>query len=246
MPSASRSSATRAAEPVPPVSARARRIELVIKIGGSLLESGRLAATLGVIARARRGLVVVPGGGPFADKVRAAQAARGFDDVTAHRLALSAMQRMAQVMAAMCERLAPAATLAEMRGAAASGAIPVWLPLKLAGRDRTIPADWSITSDGLAARLAERLGVETVVLMKSCSVAPGGNLAELAEGGIVDAAFGDIVARAGLAAHVLGPADAARLRTLLDIPREEPASARARRDRGLAARLPGGGAHGQG
>lgn len=223
-----------------------RRIELVIKIGGSLLESGRLASALGAIAQARRGLVVVPGGGPFADSVRAAQAARGFDDATAHRKALSAMQRMAQVMAGMCARLVPAETLAEMRRAAGAGAIPVWMPLALAGRDRTIPADWSITSDGLAARLAERLGVENIVLVKSCPITPGRGAAELAGDGIVDATFADIVARAGLAAHVLGPADGARLRALLGIAGGEPAATFAGRDRATAARSPGGIAHGQG
>lgn len=228
------------------MSARARRIELVVKVGGSLLESGRLGSALGVIAKARRGLVVVPGGGPFADTVRAAQAARGFDDTTAHRKALLAMERMAQVMAAMCKRLTPAATLAEMRGAAAAGAIPVWLPLTLAGRDRTIPADWSITSDGLAARLAERLGVDAVVLLKSCAVASGRSAAELAADGIVDKAVADIAARAQLALHVLGPADGARLDRLLGIAGGAQTAALAARNRGHATRLPWGLAHGQG
>ncbi len=43
---------------------------LVVKIGGSLEKSGRLGSVLSLIARATRPVVIVPGGGIFADAVR--------------------------------------------------------------------------------------------------------------------------------------------------------------------------------
>jgi aspartokinase-like uncharacterized kinase len=188
---------------------------LVVKVGGSRSESGRLAETLGLLVRAQRGLVLVAGGGPFADAVRSAQAEQGFDDATAHRMALLAMHQSALMIAGLCERVVAVETLAEMRRAVAARRIPVWLPLALAGGDPLVPADWSITSDGLAARLAERLGVREVVLLKSCRVAPGRSAVELAAEGIVDPQFPIIAARAGLRVHVLGQDDETRLETLL-------------------------------
>lgn len=75
----------------------------VVKLGGSLLaDPARLRAWLGRLAAGALGpCLIVPGGGPFADAVRNAQAALGFDDALAHRLALDAMGRMAEVFRAL-------------------------------------------------------------------------------------------------------------------------------------------------
>ncbi|MGZ5851302.1 MAG: amino acid kinase family protein, partial [Hyphomicrobium sp.] len=59
----------------------------VIKLGGSVAESGRLAAIVLIVAATRVPVVVVPGGGTFADAVRVAQAELGFGDAVAHHMA---------------------------------------------------------------------------------------------------------------------------------------------------------------
>ena len=74
-----------------------------------------------------------------------------------------------------------------------------------------------MTSDALAARLAERLKGAEVVLVKSCAVPLGATLEELASAGIVDPVFSQIVARAGVAWRVLGAGDEERLGALLDV-----------------------------
>lgn len=185
-----------------------RRLEpLVIKIGGSLIGEERLASVVATIARARRPIVVVPGGGVFADGVRATQKAHGTSDRAAHAMALLAMHQMGLLLEDMQPRLIAVETMAAIRQALAVNRIPVWLPLRLAEGDETIPADWSITSDGLAARLAERLRFEAVLLVKSRRVPRGPSAEELAAEGIVDPAFADIVTRAGLAFRIVGPGD---------------------------------------
>ena len=45
---------------------------LVVKLGGSLAESKRLASILKIVGASRQSCVIVPGGGAFADAVRAA------------------------------------------------------------------------------------------------------------------------------------------------------------------------------
>ncbi len=187
----------------------------MVKLGGSLAESMRLGAILEIVAAARQPIVIVPGGGAFADAVRRAQADFGFSDAAAHRMALLAMHQTGLMLAALHPRLKPVETLAALKGALAGTPIPVWLPLKLAQNDRRIAADWSTTSDGLAARLAERLDRAPVVLVKSCRIKRGSSLAALAREGVVDATFKVVVERSGLAWRVLGAGDEGELAALL-------------------------------
>ncbi|HMN38609.1 MAG TPA: uridylate kinase [Hyphomicrobium sp.] len=190
----------------------------VIKVGGSLAETGRLRGVLELITKATRPVIVVPGGGQFADKVRDLQTVLRFNDAFAHRLAILGMHQMAEVFFAMQPRLAPADSPEGIARVLAVGHIPVWLPWQMCQDDKDIPADWTITSDGLAARLAERLGGLEVVLLKSVTAQAGCTTQDLAEEGIVDRAFPVIVARAHLPWQVLGPRDEAALARLIGAP----------------------------
>lgn len=191
---------------------------LVLKIGGSLSGSGRLAEALVRAAASPRPVVVVPGGGPFAEAVRKAQEKEGFSDAVAHRMAILAMHQMAEIMMDLQPKLRPAETLTTVHKGLRSGHAMLWLPYRLATADTSLPQDWSITSDGLAARLAERLGRCPVALLKSCRVPDGASPRELAKAGIVDPVFAAIVARADLEWHVLGTGEAARYQALLRMP----------------------------
>ena len=135
----------------------------IVKLGGSLIAAPELRRWLAELALAPRHLVV-PGGGPFADAVREAQAASGFDDLAAHRMAILAMQQYGLLMASLEPRLRLAETEAEI-GAADGPAI--WLPWAMIGRDETIAASWDVTSDSLALILAMRLHAARLVLVKS-------------------------------------------------------------------------------
>jgi aspartokinase-like uncharacterized kinase len=191
---------------------------LVVKIGGSLVETGRLREVLAIVIRAQRPTVIVPGGGPFADAVRNAQAEFGFSDEAAHRMALLAMHQSAVLMTEIAPKLVAAETLAAMRSAWKARRVAVWMPVKLCERDKRIPCDWSITSDGLAARLAERLGRVPVVLVKSRLVARGASAAALAREGVVDPVFAEIQARARLEWAVVGPGEERDLAAMLRVP----------------------------
>lgn len=194
---------------------RAPSRPLVVKIGGSLAGSARLKTVLEMVGKARSPLIVVPGGGRFADAVRAEQACLGFSDKAAHEMALLAMHQMACLIIDMQPRLLAAETFAAMRRAWGEGRTPVWLPSRLALNDPSIPATWSSTSDGLAAWLAERLRARAVALVKSLRADPSATAADLAQSGAVDPLFAEIVARAGLAWHIVGPGEDDRLCSLL-------------------------------
>ncbi len=194
---------------------------LILKLGGSLLESGRLAPVLDIVAKRKRPVIVVPGGGKFADQIRQSQAQAGFDDASAHRLALFAMHQMANVICARSPHFAPAATKEDFGVAGVNGLVPVWLPSTMASADATIPKSWDMTSDSLAAWLAAATGAKDVALVKSCAIDPQASLESLSRTGIVDPLFQTYVEQADLAWSVIGEGDDVGL-TRLVTPSSEP------------------------
>ena len=108
---------------------------IVVKLGGSVVRSGELAAWLDAIADARVPIVVVPGGGALADEVRACQSRLGFGDASAHRMALLAMDQLAWAVAGLRQGFTVGATEAELRDALERGNVAVWAPYAaIAGR----------------------------------------------------------------------------------------------------------------
>jgi aspartokinase-like uncharacterized kinase len=179
----------------------------VVKVGGSLVsEAARLRAVLADLAAGDDGpCVVVPGGGPFADAVRASQATLGFDDALAHRLALDAMGRMAEVFCALEPRLRIAASWDAGSAILAQGGIPVWDPVDLKEGHPDIPETWAVTSDSLALWLATQWRARRCLLVKSIDRPAGAGLPDLARLGLVDAAFADFAGRYPGTIEIRGP-----------------------------------------
>src|SRR5712671_4273419 len=123
----------------------------VIKLGGSHAFAPHLADWVEAIARFQGRIVVVPGGGPFADAVRAAQPKIGFDDDAAHRMALLAMEQYGCALASLNGRFILADSPAAIRHALDAACVPVWMPSRMALAAKDIPCSWEVTSDSLAA-----------------------------------------------------------------------------------------------
>jgi 5-(aminomethyl)-3-furanmethanol phosphate kinase len=188
----------------------------VVKIGGGLLGSPRLDPLLAAIAAARPArAVVVPGGGPFADAVRETQAAMGFGDALAHRLALDAMGHVAAILSDRHPALAVAAGAEEFAARFQAGRVPVWHPRDIRSGRPDIPETWDVTSDSLAAWLGAEIGADRLVLVKSVDAPPGASPRDLAEAGLVDAAFPTFAARFGGTVAAIGPSSDHRLAALL-------------------------------
>jgi 5-(aminomethyl)-3-furanmethanol phosphate kinase len=161
----------------------------VIKLGGSLLSSGQLARCLSLIVQYyQNNVVIVAGGGVFAEQVRKAQLAFQFDDYYAHAMALLAMQQTAWLIKGLEPRFVLADSVETIKHTAKQN-IVVWLPDLNELNNANIPATWAVTSDSLAAWLAKTLSAEELLLVKSAEIDRRLSVAELAERGIVDAAF---------------------------------------------------------
>jgi 5-(aminomethyl)-3-furanmethanol phosphate kinase len=180
----------------------------VIKLGGSFAFSADLGDWIAAIADCAGRAVIVPGGGPFADAVRAAQAQIGFDDRAAHRMALLAMEQYGCAIKSLHEALSFADSLGSIRRGLADHQVPVWLPTQMALSAADIPQSWDVTSDSLAAWLAGKIGAARLLLVKQVEPAHRtARVADLAERDIVDAAFANFHAASGVPAFILGPKD---------------------------------------
>jgi len=178
---------------------------IVVKLGGSLEQSGELLDCLQQIEQHYQNhfVAIVPGGGAFADQVRAAQIRWQFDDRIAHVMALLAMQQMALLINGLKNQFSIAGSVADIKAQNNPSQIMVWSPdindLDAAG----ISASWDITSDSLAAWLAGEVSASDLILVKSAVIAPDWNVPELAEKGIVDKAFCETVQNAAFNIHII-------------------------------------------
>lgn len=181
----------------------------VVKLGGSLAHNDALRGWLDVLGSYGAGnVVIVPGGGPFADQVRDAQDRWQFSDRIAHRMALLAMEQYGLMLLGMRRDLVPVSSLNELRTAAESARVSVWLPAAMAIEESSLPATWDLTSDSLAAWLARLIRAERLVLVKAVTFDGAPVACSLAcDRAWVDRAFPQYLKDGGFSAWLCGPED---------------------------------------
>jgi 5-(aminomethyl)-3-furanmethanol phosphate kinase len=183
----------------------------IVKLGGSHAAGPHLKDWLTAIAAEAGSIVIVPGGGPFADAVRTAQAGIGFDDRAAHTMALMAMAQFGSALVSLNPALQLAASRAAIWRALKGGKIPVWSPEPMA-RAAALPETWDLTSDSLAAWLAGVLGAGRLLLVKHGRFEGAAvDAHDLAARGVVDPLFPRYMKESGARAWLAGPTDSARL-----------------------------------
>ena len=193
-------------------------VDAVVKVGGRTLADralcDRWARAVGSAADGRR-LLVVPGGGPLADAVRAIDRTHEPSADAAHWMAVLAMDQWAHLVSERLERGAVVDGPGTIASALDSGRIPVLAPTRWLRDADPLPHSWEVTADSIAAWVAGVTGAKRLVLIKPPAAAPPG----------VDAYFGRAVP-AGvawkivtadhvetLASAVGGPQSARRART---------------------------------
>jgi (4-(4-[2-(gamma-L-glutamylamino)ethyl]phenoxymethyl)furan-2-yl)methanamine synthase len=171
----------RAASPESRAPSPEPRVDLVVKIGGGLLaQGGSLDRVLSIVSSAARDrrLLVVPGGGPFADAVRAIDARVHLSDATAHWMALLAMDQYAHLIA---ERLPCSTLVTNVRDAERAlngGHVPVLAPSQWLREADPLPLSWDVTSDSIAAWIAGRVRARRVVLVKPAGASNAADVAD--------------------------------------------------------------------
>ncbi len=137
---------------------------LVVKFGGSLLDCA--PSLVPVLAAAPRPVLVVPGGGPFADAVRALDPPPD----AAHWMACAAMEQVGLYLAAL--------GLPGVETLRVPDAPAVLLPYRLLRERDPLPHTWGVSSDTIAAWCAAELGCDLLLAKSVDGIVAGGVFVE--------------------------------------------------------------------
>jgi 5-(aminomethyl)-3-furanmethanol phosphate kinase len=202
----------------------------VVKVGGGLAREagdGVLRALCEEIADAgaRHPLLVVPGGGAFAEAVREHDRRYSLRPDAAHWMAILAMEQFGWALA----DLIPGAVRRVDLGPVRTGVVSVLLPFAVLRARDPLPASWAVTSDSIAAWVAGAAHAARLVLVKPVAglyrtCPPDGEpiarltvdeLEALRSGG-VDAHLPAALRAAGVETWVIDGREPARLSELLE------------------------------
>lgn len=182
----------------------------VIKLGGSLMaDTLALTRCLQTITQNTQDKqVIVAGGGVFAEQVRTVQQQWKFDDKTAHAMAILSMQQTALLLNALLLNNSPLNTsplsnthkictvvedVFSIQQAGLVYPIIIWSPSIKQLNTASIPSNWDISADSLAAWLAGQLKATELIVVKSANIPANKNIQALQKHKILDNAFADFV-----------------------------------------------------
>jgi len=181
----------------------------VVKVGGSLLDWPLLPRSLErCLAQQPPAVnVFIAGGGALVDVIRRADGNFALGAERSHWLSIEAMSISAQMLTAILTDCRHVVDFAALKRLFATGpGCPIVFDMQSLLREepqypgRPLPHDWSVTSDSIAAQVAQLLSADELLLLKSADP-PASSLMELAACGYVDAYFP--VAAAGLAVRYI-------------------------------------------
>jgi probable H4MPT-linked C1 transfer pathway protein len=147
-------------------------VSVVVKVGGSLLAHPRAFEPVVAALDAMQGtsLLVVPGGGPFADAVRDADRRFEPGDTAAHWMAVLAMDQYAHLLVSRLRYGALVTDAREVASALDAGRVPVLAPYRWLRAVDPLPHTWDVTSDSIAAWVGRALHARHLLLVKAPGV----------------------------------------------------------------------------
>jgi aspartokinase-like uncharacterized kinase len=143
-------------------------VDAVIKVGGSLAEDPeRLRALCRKLSELAKmyALIVVPGGGRFADAVRELDQRFNLSGAVSHRMAILGMDQFGLLLCQIISGSCATYLLDDAKQLSEVGVVPVFLPSRLMFREDPLENSWDVTSDSIAAYVASRLSVAKLVLV---------------------------------------------------------------------------------
>lgn len=144
-------------------------METVIKIGGSLAmypsSLRTLCQKLSIYSKKHR-ITIIPGGGEFADTVRAVDKRFNLPSNISHRMAILGMDQYGLMLLELIPNSIDITDIDEITKAHDLGKVPVFLPSKHLFSEDPLENTWDVTSDSIALYTANRLQANKALLVK--------------------------------------------------------------------------------
>ena len=168
----------------------------VFKVGGSLLDLPNLNLRLKEaidLCKATNPLLVI-GGGPLADLVHRLQPIHNYDDLTAHRLAIQALEFNSYFVESFFNQSQVVDDYRTCKSLWANQKIPILNPFTFLAKHRntrlsSIPNSWEFTADSISAKISDLLRAQELVLLKSVNWEVGSDIPGAAHKGYIDPLF---------------------------------------------------------
>jgi aspartokinase-like uncharacterized kinase len=171
-----------------------------VKVGGSLFDHPALATGLRTWLgdHPQRRHFLIPGGGALADVIRSYHRTHGVSHETCHWLAIQAMH----INAGLLRELLPQAPMVHLPDRWPHGqSIGILNAPYFSSHDETqagaLPHTWRVTSDAIAARVAE-VAKAPLIMLKSVDLPDGISWSDAAQRGLVDPMLGEVVQRSNV------------------------------------------------
>jgi len=132
-------------------------MKIIIKLGGSLLAQGRdiLHFLSDYAERKALCFIIVPGGGPFVEHIKKLSNRKSISEEAAHWMAILAMHQYGFFLADGEVSIPLVESMEELSNA---GHICIVLPYNMLKADDSLPHTWDVTSDTIAAFVAQKVG----------------------------------------------------------------------------------------
>jgi aspartokinase-like uncharacterized kinase len=143
---------------------------LVVKVGGSLFDWPEFPEQLRAFLHSldSEPILLVPGGGKLAEVIREYDALFQLGEETSHWLAIETLSLQAQILNCLLPEWEIIEQLSELKSRAILNPLPLMRAEER--QPNPLPHCWDVTSDSLALRVAQRLGAQRLILLKSVSL----------------------------------------------------------------------------
>jgi aspartokinase-like uncharacterized kinase len=140
----------------------------VVKIGGSLVaypeKLKSLCTKLSELSK-NHSLILLPGGGEFADVTRNLDEKFSLSCRVSHQMAILGMDQNGLLLSQLTPQSVTVTKLCEIKRVLDSGNLPIFLPSTLFFKEDPLENSWDVTSDSIATYLAIRLHASKVLLV---------------------------------------------------------------------------------
>ena len=136
----------------------------IIKIGGSWLKNPNLKDLLFKIKKIRpEHIVIVTGGGVFADSIREVYKNTNMSESLGNKLALKSTEFFAYYLKELNKDLYLTNDFVEFK----KDKINIWLPSKTLSQNNSFQNNWDSTSDSVAVWLGKKIKAKGIIFIKS-------------------------------------------------------------------------------